>query len=155
MQPPPAGALVQPSAGAVAAPTTPITTRSASGVPVQPSATPGVAPTTPITTRRSASLNPQGLRPTDSVVLSSCQASSSHSATKRARFDKDDHGGAAGKAQTQQQPIARSVVTRGDQPPPSGLWARPSGLLATPKGQGNLAPAVVQVYKHTCYTLVH
>ena len=139
---------------AVVALTSPMITRSASGGLVQQPATPPVAPTKAITIRGSTSLTPQGLPPPDSAVLSSGPAPPSpHSATKRARPDRDDHGGAAAKVQTQQQPIKeRSVVGTA---PPQGLWARRSGSEATSKSQGNSAPAVVQVYKHTCYTLVH
>ena len=142
---------------AVAALTSPMITRSASGGLVQQPATPPVAPTKASTVRGSTSLTPQGLPPPDSAVLSSCPAPPSpHSAKKRARPDRDDHGGAAAKVQTRQQPIEeRSVVGPA---PPLGLWARRSGLVATEatsKNQGNSAPAVVQVYKHTCYTLVH
>ena len=139
---------------AVAALTSPMITRSASGGLVQQPATPPVAPTKAISIRGSTALTPQGLPPPESAVLSSGPAPPSpHSATKRARPDRDDHGGAAAKVQTRQQPIEeRSVVGPA---PPQGKWARRSGTEATSKNQGNSAPAEVQVYKHTCYTLVH
>ena len=121
-------------------------TRSASGGLVQQPATPPVAPTKAITSRGSTS-SPQGLPPPDSAVLSSC------SAKKRARPDSDDHGGAAAKVQTHHQPIEERRVV--GPAPPQGKWARRSGTEATSKNQGNSAPAEVQVYKHTCYTLVH
>jgi hypothetical protein len=142
---------------AVAELTSPMITRSASGGLVQQLATPPVAPTRASTIRGSISLTPQGLPPPVSAVLSSCPAPPSpHSAKKRARPDRDDHGGAAAKVQTQQQPIEKRGVV--GPAPPHGLWARRSGPVATEdtsKNQGNSAPAVVQVYKHTCYTLVH
>ena len=121
---------------------------------MQQPATPPVAPTKAITIRGSTSLTPQGLPPPDSAVLFSCPAPPSpQPAKKRARTDRDDHGGAAAKVQTHHQPIEeRSVVGSA---PPQGNWARRSGPEATSKNQGNSAPAVVQVYKHTCYTLVH
>lgn len=129
-----------------------------SGAQVQLSATRVVAPTTSVITR-SASSKQVGLATPDSVVLLSCLTPSSQPASKRVPSEKVVHGGEAGKAQTEQQPdVGSSVVTRGmshDQLPPSGLWARRSGSVVIPISQGNSAPSKVQVYKHTCYTLVH
>jgi hypothetical protein len=139
---------------AVAELTSPMITRSASGGLVQQLATPPVAPTRASTIRGSISLTPQGLPPPVSAVLSSCPAPPSpQPAKKRARPVRDDHGGAAAKVQTHHQPIEERIVV-GPAPPP-GTWARRSGTEATSNNQGNSAPAEVQVYKHTCYTLVH
>ena len=121
---------------------------------MQLSATSVAAPTTPIATRSAAS-KPGGLGTPEILVLPLSPTSPSQAATKRACFVKGQHGGQAGKAQAEQPSSDRSsVITRGmshEQPPPHGKWARRSGLLVTPKGQGNLAPSKVQVYKLSFY----